>query len=531
MSPSDIIELLSSDNEGQLPLPRSAVSKATTTQQAESDFHYLSDDLGNSLSQSQDWPVSPAKRRKLSSSPDFEDGTRDPLTLPTKERKQPPHRTVSQTEQSESVATAVLDRSDPITFTSSLGATASRAKKRAVAQSLSDSDLSDDSLPSDLLSATALSKPSGLSARTAALLDSLSQPPPRPKPPDVRKTSKSIPSRLPKERSRASDHGQESASDDDRATAPTKSTKASKKPRLTEEEKAAKAQKKEQEKVMKTKEREKVKMASKEQKAKEREEEQENKRVIKEQKAREKRIAADLAEVNKSKLDKKDSTPEMIVDLPASIDGQKVHTQTREILRNLGVDTTLYQSPIPNVVKLRRKMKARWNTALDHWEPLDQMEIHDEKHVLCLMSANDFIALAMVQDGDQDIETHVARLKSAFEDCTPIYLIEGLHLSMRKNKTAENRAYQEKVNSTAQANDQPSSNHPASKKRKPTPEIVDEDMIEDALLRLQVMNGCLVHHTNAPVETAEWIANFTQHISTIPYRSNPPPPHYKFHNC
>ena len=362
------------------------------------------------------------------------------------------------------------------------------------------------------------SKPSGLSARTAALLDSLSQPPPRAKPPDVRKKSRSVPSKLPKERKQALNDDEESASNEDHDTAPAKVTKASKKPKLTEEEKAAKAREKEQEKASKTREREKAKAASKEQKAKEREEDQENKRLMKEQKAREKRIAADLAEVNKSKLDKKDSTPEMIVDLPASIDGQKVHTQIREFLRNLGVDTTLYQSSIPHVIKWRRKMKAKWNTDLDHWEPIEQMEIHEEKHVLCLMSAREFIALTMVQDGDQDVETHVARLKSAFEDCIPIYLIEGLYMSMRKNKTAENRAYQAKVNSIAQADDPTSSNQPASRKKKPTPEVVDEDMLEDALLRLQVMNGCLIHHTNTPVETAEWVANFTQHISTIPYR-------------
>ncbi|EER40954.1 conserved hypothetical protein [Histoplasma capsulatum H143] len=49
------------------------------------------------------------------------------------------------------------------------------------------------------------------------------------------------------------------------------------------------------------------------------------------------------------------------------------------------------------------------------------------------------------------------------------------------------------------------------------PALVDDDTIEDALLQLQVQHGCLIQHTAAPSESAEWIKNFTEHISTIPY--------------
>lgn len=161
-------------------------------------------------------------------------------------------------------------------------------------------------------------------------------------------------------------------------------------------------------------------------------------------------------------------------------------------------------------------MKAKWNSELDHWEPLQHMQIENEKHVMCIMSAKEFVALAMVQNEDQDVETHVARLKSAYDNCIPIYLIEGLQIWMRKNRAAENRAYQAKVLGQAQADEAPAGSQP--KRKKAPVEIVDEDMIEDALLRLQVMNECLVHHTMTSVETAEWVATFTQHISTIPYR-------------
>ncbi len=118
----------------------------------------------------------------------------------------------------------------------------------------------------------------------------------------------------------------------------------------------------------------------------------------------------------------------------------------------------------------------------------------------------------------QDLETHVLRLKSTHDDLSPIYLIEGLETWMRKNKNIRNRAYQAAV---LRQTDGPGIGAPTagpSKRKKPAAEYIDEDMVEDALLRLQVMHGCLIHHTAVPVETAEWVANFTQHISTIPYR-------------
>jgi len=257
-----------------------------------------------------------------------------------------------------------------------------------------------------------------------------------------------------------------------------------------------------------------------EKKRQEREEEKERKRLLKEEKAREKQLAADLAEVNKVRTDKKTSTPEMIVDLPLSMEGDSVDTQIREFLKNIQVEATTYSSPLPNVIRWRRKVTAQFNEELDHWEPIPQ-EIRRESHVLCLLSAKEFVDMASVNSAEidgQDLETHVLRLKSTHDDLSPIYLIEGLETWMRKNKNIRNRAYQAAV---LRQTDGPGIGAPTagpSKRKKPAAEYIDEDMVEDALLRLQVMHGCLIHHTAVPVETAEWVANFTQHISTIPYR-------------
>lgn len=502
-----VIDLLSSEDETPLRAPSVAKSIVKTIA-ANDEFLYLSDDFDTTVHPNDSWVGSASKRRKLSPPPDGEDNVQSLPKLPNSRRPVGTTQGAFRSKSQDEHGWKAIEGSDPIIFTSSAHAEtkASRAKRSAMDALSARGDESDDSLPDDILSASmcATNAASALSERTTALLATLSQPPPRRKPSHVRKT---LSDKVDKGKARAKDFVDDRnlTGPEDGKASQTKLAKISKRPKLTDEEKAAKVREKDREKE-----------ARKEQKEKEKEEDREKKRLEKEEKAKEKRIVADIAEVNKSKLDKKDSTPEMIVHLPASIYGQSVDTQIREFLKNLYVDATLYQSPIPNVIRWRRKIQARWNHELDHWEPLEHMQIESEKHVMCLLSAKEYVALATAQQEEQDLETHVAKLKSAYNGCVPIYLIEGLQVWMRKNRNAENRAYQAKVLSQAQADEAPGGKQP--KRKKASVEIIDEDMVEDALLRLQVMNGCLVHHTMTTVETAEWVATFTQHISTIPYR-------------
>jgi crossover junction endonuclease EME1 len=514
MSGLEVIDLLSTDDEA--PCRISGPSKGFGTKEIQvdassTDFSFLSDNFDNNAGIN-GWTEKPAKRRRLT--PPLGDKN----NLPIPQLSHVKGTTSSSKVISRTKTTAIrkdqwVDLSDPIVSTSSPHKNDIVDHSRNLLNPPSVlNEESDDEFPDDPLSAT-LQEPvsvAQISKRTAALLASLKAPPQK-KPPNGRKKSGD------KHEARLPVLSLESEGDGGGAdTVPEKAesaatSKPSRKAKLTEAEKAAKTQEKET-----------LKAAEKVRKAREKEDEKEKKRLEKEEKARGKQIAADLAEINRSKLDKKLTSTEMIVDLPASIDGQSVDTQAREILKNLGVDTNVYQSPIPNIIKWRRKADRIYNHEKGHWDPLHTISIQDEKHVMCLMTAKEFVALASPDAADldnQDLEAHVLRLKSKFEDCTPIYLIEGLNAWMRKNKTIRNRAYQAAVlNQDGQGNSSGTTERQAPKRKKPADQYVDEDMIEDALLRLQVLHKCLIHHTAATVETVEWVANFTQHISTIPYK-------------
>lgn len=220
-----------------------------------------------------------------------------------------------------------------------------------------------------------------------------------------------------------------------------------------------------------------------------------------------------LAEVNRLRTDKKVSAPEMIVDIPASISpGLKV--QLEALLGDLNVQYETWNSTVEHVVKWRRKVASRFDVEMGLWKPVP-MRIQDEDHVLVIVQADQFVQFVLGGEG-HDLDAHVLRMKSKFPGTKIIYLIESLTAWMRKNRNLLNRQFASAVRSmgaefeSSMQSRRRGNNHPQ--------EYMDEDKIEDALLSLQVLHGTLVHHTNAPVETAQWVAVFTQHISTIPYR-------------
>ena len=532
MGGNDFIDLLSSDEEAMpapcapKPAPKPAAMPAlkSTTTRAEhppnKDFLYLSDDFDSAVHLDESYTTTqPTKRRKIGPS------------------LKPANNTTNRTDD----GFPVLNDDDPTIFTSSVHHDATALESRWKANTVDDIDIlsqdSDDSLPEDILGSpwqtsnghldkenlscdkAAVTSGSGkgsftLSDTTKALLASLtagsgnarqrSEVPVK----TFAKASGNVTKldSAPRARDTSNIHEQEE-------TRQTQSGKPEKRYRLTEEEKAQRIEEKEREKEAKAREKERVK----ERKAREKEEELQRRRLEKEEKAMKKQKDTEIAEVNRAKLDKKDSTPEMIVDLPVSIHSQKIDTQTREFLKNLDVETSLYQSSIPNVIKWRRKVKAKWNIEEGLWEPLPRMQIEEEKHIICIMPAEEFISLATAHEDKEDVDNHVAKLRSAYPDCVPIYLIEGLTKRIRESKTAANRKYQNEVLGQAQT-DRASSSQTNKRKKAAAPIIVDEDVIEDALLRIQVIHDCLIHHTAFYVETAEWIATFTQHISTIPYK-------------
>ncbi|EFE30344.1 uncharacterized protein ARB_02716 [Trichophyton benhamiae CBS 112371] len=274
----------------------------------------------------------------------------------------------------------------------------------------------------------------------------------------------------------------------------------------------------------------------------EKELQKEEKRKQKEEKEKQKRIAADIAEANKSKVDKAVSVGEMIVDISSTFQDTSIGTQTEEHMRNLGVEMNFSSSQIPNIVSWRRKVTAQYTDA-GHWEPCAPT-IKAEGHVLCFFTGDEFAEMAVAPPASNNtVKAYFQKISGEYPSRKQIYLIEGLAATIRKGKNSRNRSYQAAVlqqiddnQANSGAAGQPPPPPPpeaatatassqskrkkarSSKKTASTTHVIDEDAIEDALLQLQVVHSCLVHETANSTESASWIKNFTEHISTVPYR-------------
>lgn len=219
--------------------------------------------------------------------------------------------------------------------------------------------------------------------------------------------------------------------------------------------------------------------------------------------AREKERAAALAEVNKVRTDKKVSAKEMIVDLPSGLD-EGVALQARTLLGDLGVEECAWESPVAGVVRWRRRVRSVFDEERGHYEPVPE-RVETEGIVLAILRAEEFVEMARGVEG-RDLDRHVGTMKRHFPGSELLYLVEGLEPWSRRNRALRNRQFAAAARAEAPS------------RRAAAREPVDEEVVEEALLELQVRHGARIHHAAAGIETARWIATFTRHVSTAPYR-------------
>lgn len=328
--------------------------------------------------------------------------------------------------------------------------------------------------------------------------------------------------------------------DDIQFSSPVKA-RPSKATKLSETEKVARAEERAEQRAITKADKDKAKDAEKARKA-----------LGKEQKGKDKQKATDLAEVNKSRTNKKDATPEMILEMSSFLKNTSVGNQVETRMANVQVDVDYVDEEINltddgaeqeqygSIITWRRKVKSTYNDEEDQWEPTSGCRIVKERHVLIHLPAGDFAAIAAVsrsasgstvsrtvEEMKANLDAHVFSIRRRFGDCIPVYLMESLRTWLKKNLNAKNREYTAGVRAQmAQTDgDVPTSSQARGRKRKkPSSESlnlshVTADIVDDLLLHLQLAHQpVLIHHTPTPAESASQISALTQHLATRPYR-------------
>jgi crossover junction endonuclease EME1 len=278
--------------------------------------------------------------------------------------------------------------------------------------------------------------------------------------------------------------------------------------------------------------------------------EKQKKREEKIEKAKEKQKAKDIAEANKSKANKKETTKEMIVQLPESLEGTKIGDQVEAYMQQHEVEFSYSmeeahlakgdRNSYPGkIIEWKRRVGATYSEDEGQWVPLTRPRIERSDHIAILLEKEEFAELAIGPGNDaldsmldlpamkSNLDKHIVRLRQRYQDRRLIFLISGLHAWVKKNENARNRGYAAAVRAQAAVDgggQQPTASQ--TKKRKtaknaPSPQLaaVTADVVEDLQLYLQINHQPLViHHTAVEAETASHILSFTQSLSSRPYR-------------
>ncbi|CZR51930.1 uncharacterized protein PAC_01807 [Phialocephala subalpina] len=447
----------------------------------------------------------PAKRRRVSSSPQASP------SKPTLPKASGYKRSVSNIESSartagSKVTTAAVSKrvaktkaaADEIVFTSSPDYIAEAAKKRKEKKRQAEDSEEDDELPelNALRDFKGKAKATSTKGKSTCSIDEDSD--------------DSLGTALPN-RSKKTNGISDFEFSSDRESNPAalvRPTKApSKAPKATSQSAKSALEKYNKEKAKEKAAKEKAEKAK--EKADAKDAEKERKRIEKEEKARKKEKDAEIVKANMKRTDKKISIKEMIIELPSCL-APKLKDQLTTFFEAKEAEHTELESTLP-VIKWKRKVDREYNEELDRWDSVPK-RIQPEKHVMCVLFAKDFVELALGDEG-QDLDTHVLKLQTKYDSCKVIYLIEGYMPWIKKNRLTKERQYKDAVRSHIPEEVEPPT---TSQRRKKEPEYIDEDLIEDALLNLQVVHGVLIHHCNHISETAEWVLNFTEQISLIP---------------
>ncbi|KAK3186020.1 hypothetical protein K4F52_005244 [Lecanicillium sp. MT-2017a] len=227
----------------------------------------------------------------------------------------------------------------------------------------------------------------------------------------------------------------------------------------------------------------------------------------KEDKQRQRDIAAAIAEVNKARTDKKVSTREMVVAIPSSLEST-VTVQLQTLLDGLEVQHEMCEGDISNLIKWRRKVNSRFDDSSGQWVPMPQ-RVKSEQHVLKVMTAEELVDLAV----SETLDEHMSAIRRHCPSEQVILVLQGVTAWTRKNRNIRNRQFASGVRSQGDG-----ASTAGRRRNDAQQEYISEDVVEDALLQLQLEHDVLIHHTAIPLETAQWITTFTQHISTIPYK-------------
>jgi crossover junction endonuclease EME1 len=163
-----------------------------------------------------------------------------------------------------------------------------------------------------------------------------------------------------------------------------------------------------------------------------------------------------------------------------------------------------------DIIKFVRKVDKEWNDQEGFFQPC---ELHkkDEEWIIHWLHADTFIDLTCRDQTGLQLQFHIEKLKRALPGAKVIIILEGLESMLSKARNARVNIYDTAARRIGGLQG-------ARRNIDESLLDLDEDAIQDELIKMQLVHEIRILQTASTLESAEWVATLATDISSIPYR-------------
>ena len=206
---------------------------------------------------------------------------------------------------------------------------------------------------------------------------------------------------------------------------------------------------------------------------------------------------------------RKEACPELLAYLPPNLPDE-LQNKLLDLLEPLGVDVREWRTQTMGVIKFMRKVDKEWDEQEGWFRPCEEYR-KDEEWIVHWLPVDEFVDLTCNDQTGLKLQFHIERLKKTIPGAKIVIILEGLTALLTRVKKAVANAHDAAAREIGGLEG-------ARRNRNQELLDIDEEVIQNELIKIQLNYEIRIVHTSSTTESAEWITILATDIASIPYR-------------
>ncbi|CDZ96279.1 EME1, MMS4 [Phaffia rhodozyma] len=234
--------------------------------------------------------------------------------------------------------------------------------------------------------------------------------------------------------------------------------------------------------------------------------------------------------VNKLRTDKTEAFRELLVELsaPSQNSSSSIHHLIPELEQAIierHSSLSFFPFQRANVIRFRRRLRARYDELLKRFLPLEAEEIVPETTALIYLSTPELVSLVR-EDDLLDLPRELRKELGLGIKAQVMICVQGFNGWARKYRNRENREFAAMIRGRLEAPPDEMTGRRTGRAGRKTNRVgtatevtdVTPEMIEKALVRLQIAESCFLMHSETDSQMLEGIISTVGDVAIRPYK-------------